>query len=78
MVAENAIKLRELRYSFVKILLPLQFSASCKCLQVSASDVDLRVANPEVAPVPWSQFVTGTKEIADPTFDPHRQANRLV
>jgi hypothetical protein len=31
-----------------------------------------------IASVPWSRFITATKEIEAATFDPHRQPNGLV
>jgi hypothetical protein len=73
MLAENTIKLRELHHVFVKILFPLRASASLS--DVSLDHVPLSRG---IAPVPWSRFITATKEIEAATFDPHRQPNGLV
>jgi hypothetical protein len=73
MLAENAIKLRELQHVFVKILFPLQASAGLN--DVPLDHVSLSRG---IAPVPRSRFITAIEEIEAATFDPHRQPNGLV
>ena len=75
MVAENLIKLRGLQHVFVNIV---PAAGVCKPECLNDVPLDHEPLSRGIASVPWSRFITATKEIEAATFDPHRQPNGLV